>query len=79
MRETEPVSLEINGLPALRYEVIGKKPGGRLPTDEGFSLHTLVGGGQHVHQVIGIIVIPSLARHRENLESVANSFREINN
>ena len=67
---SEPNTLQINGRPAVKFEIRG--------TTEGFKivyLHTTVDTGQHLHQILAWTLPSYYDSNREELELVISSFK----
>ena len=66
-----PILLEINGQPAVQYEIRGS-----IDKTKVVYLHTTIEGQDHFHQLIAWTLPSKFSKNRPAMESVINSFQE---
>lgn len=67
-----PKSLDINGKPAVQYEIRGMTDGLKV-----IYLHTTVDTGDHLHQILAWTLTSYYDDNRPILDSVINSFKSV--
>ncbi len=67
----DPIKLDINGMPALQYEITGSVNKLRV-----VYLHTTVDGKKTFHQIIAWCLPSNFQKYRAELETVIKSFKE---